>query len=150
MKKKLISLMLVMVLVFTMVSPASAATKPSSVYSAVKSAVGSSNCPSTKVSRGFGAKSYVKKFVAYSKSANNGKEEYLIFIGYSSSNAKAKKAVKKVKSYISDINTSYLNKTGKAAIKNVKSGTSGKWSYVVMLKSSDLNDKAVKAIKKKI
>jgi hypothetical protein len=139
--------------------PAQAAATPSGVVSKVKTAVGSSNYPfsssnSVKSTRRvFGVDvSLLDSYSAYQKTTGSGssKAEYLLFVGKATSKSNAKKAKSALKSYVSsesDSMQNYLSKEGKTNFKKAQISYSGKWVWCVML-NSDVNAKAVKAIKK--
>lgn len=158
----ILALFLALTLALNMTTPVQAAPTPYGVAAKVKSAVGKSNYPFnyqnnvTSKRKVFGVKvSDMSKYVAYEKVTGSGKNqvEYILFIGQAKSKAKAKSARNTLKTYISNeakSMNSYLSSTGKKVFKNAQIGYSGKWVWVVMMKSSSVNKKAVKAIKKAI
>ncbi len=157
-----VALLLAFTLAFNMAAPVKAAPTPYGVAAKVRSAVGKSNYPFnyknsvTSKRKVFGVKvSDMSKYIAYEKVTGSGKNqvEYILFIGQAKSKAKAKSARTALKSYISNeakSMNSYLSSTGKKVFKNAQVSYSGKWVWVVMLKSSSVNKKAVKAIKKAV
>lgn len=100
--------------------------------------------------------SRLKDYAAYEKISGSGSNtaEYLLFVGKASSSATAKRNASSLKRYVDREYSSmgnYLSTDGKKLFQGAKTGSKGKWCWLVMISpSAKVNKKALKAMKKKM
>ena len=167
-RMKKVQKMLAVLLIFSFVTiymiPFEAAAKKTSaaMVSAAQKGAGK-NYPFTASNRKtsnrmlFGVMtSRLKDYAAYEKISGSGNNtaEYLLFVGKASSSAVAKRNASSLKRYVDREYSSmgnYLSADGKKLFQGAKTGSKGKWCWLVMVSpSAKVNKKALKAMKKKM